>query len=100
MDQQAERDLLIEMGMKLEDFAISPAGKYLIHRYQQKVGYTADAMMFEKNKGGFVVKDLADFSHHRGFANGVQWAIDEIRSMINVAKRLEKERIEQEETKT
>jgi hypothetical protein len=101
MDEQAQRDLMIEMGMRVEDFAVSAAGKFLIQRYQQKVGLEADYMIFQRKKEGFAVKEPSEFYHHRGFANGVQWAIDEIRSVINVAKRFEKERQEKlEETKS
>ena len=97
MDKEAERDKLIELGFQWEDFFVSIPGKFFIERLQQKIGLTANSMMFDRIKTGpktydFSCLEISHFERHRGFALGVQWVLDEISSAIKFAKREEEER--------
>jgi hypothetical protein len=97
VDQEAERDKLIEFGMRLDDFFKTMPGKILLGRLEEKIGITANDMMFARGKKGKVESDftcveLSHFERHRGFALGVKWVLDQINSIINTAKRAEEDR--------
>lgn len=97
MDEQAERDKLIELGFRWEDFFTSMPGKFFLDRLQQKIGMTLHDMTFKREKVDaktydFTCLELSHFERHRGFALGVQWVLDEIKSAINFAKREEQDR--------
>lgn len=97
MDEQAEKDKLIELGMKWDEFFKSWAGHLFIERIQLKIGETLTDQNSKKTKGGFECDTLGQFERHRGFFLALSWVKDDlIPSTVNAAKRMERERQEQE----
>lgn len=98
IDQEALDSRRIEIGTDLEEFTLSPAGHFLLNLWEQKISITCFDAVLGKKKKEYEVKSLEDLMIHRGFALGVQWVLDDIKSRINVSKRLlEEKKVREEE---
>ena len=61
-----------------------------------KDGYIGKHPKGDAKAGEYLVQDFSDFSVVRGFILGIEWVLDDIKSKINKAKRMERERRKEE----
>lgn len=106
MDEKTERDKLIELGFQWQDFFTSNAGKIFIDRIQIKIGQivteqNTKRVKIDDNTWDYDCNTIGQFERHRGGFIMLQWVIsDLIEGTINSAKRYEKERQDEEKSKT
>jgi len=101
-NQEELNNTKIEIGNDLEDFLLTPTGTFFIKLLDQKISYICyDAILGKTSKGDrkgkYNSQTIEEFMLNRGFALGIQWVIDDIKSRINTAKRLMEEKKAQEE---
>jgi len=89
------------VGFDIQDFIRSFSGSFVMKAFEQQISITLLEMGMGKiqkgdRKGEFKCQTLSEFERTRGFALGIQWAIDFLESRVNEAKRIEKSRTKKE----
>jgi len=100
MSEEEKREREAQIGFAIQEFFNSVPGAYLKKLYEERIAITLSEMAFAKKKMEdktkvYLCQTIGDFERHRGYAQGLQAAIDIPESLINVAKRRERERKEQ-----
>jgi hypothetical protein len=96
MSETEKRDLEAARGFAVQDFFRTDAGMWLRKLLDERIAITVSEMAFAKVKGDdnkreYLCKTFGDFERHRGYAQGLQAALDVVDTVINNAKRRDKE---------
>jgi hypothetical protein len=97
IDQEALDARRIELGTDIEEFTLSPVGNFLLNLWEQRISLTCYDALLGKHKKEYLANSLDQFTFYRGFALGIQWVLDDIKSRVNIAKRLLEEKKTAEE---
>ena len=96
MDETEKREREAALGFAVQDFFRTHAGQWLRKLIDERIAITVSEMAFAKVKGDdnkreYLCKTFGDFERHRGYAQGLQASLDVVDTVINNAKRREKE---------
>ena len=104
--KKEKRDALIKIGFDIEEFFKSQSGHFLTSLCEQQMAVnmkdTHQARYPKKHpkEGEYLVGSYEDLCTMRGFTNGIQWVLDQIKNQVNKAKRLERDRRREEKQKS